>query len=369
MENLPEEVKSQEVQATFDRNASLFFDVAKFTHCQRVARVFAESTMVPDQFQKNIGNCMIALNLADRMQCDPFMLMQNMYIVHGKPGIESKLAIALINQSGKFTPLQFKLEGNGDGRKCTAHAVHKETKEELSQTVSIQMAKAEGWTLKLGSKWKTMPDLMLQYRSAMFFARTFCPEVLLGMQTREELHDFIDLEKRDDGTYEPPESTQELTERIRGSANGPSFRDQWINLRKPGFSTFVYQHLDDFKNASSEDQGDAREKWIGLYPNKPWPLDPKPIDTANKWVEPTEPPDNTLENMRNGVEEEAEKKILEDLHDQLNIFKRQNSELYKLACFERKDKAAEKGLFPPTIDACQSLLDDCNRLKAESLKM
>ena len=45
---------------------------------------------------------------------------------------------------------------------------------------SIAMAKAEGWYAKNGSKWKTMEDLMLRYRSAAFFARTVAPEVALG---------------------------------------------------------------------------------------------------------------------------------------------------------------------------------------------
>ena len=36
-------------------------------------------------------------------------------------------------------------------------------------TVTIAMAKAEGWYGRSGSKWPTMPDLMLSYRSAAFF--------------------------------------------------------------------------------------------------------------------------------------------------------------------------------------------------------
>ena len=38
-----------------------------------------------------------------------------------------------------------------------------------------------------------MPELMLQYRAAAFLVRTYAPEISMGMQTEEELHDIIDV--------------------------------------------------------------------------------------------------------------------------------------------------------------------------------
>jgi hypothetical protein len=34
-----------------------------------------------------------------------------------------------------------------------------------------------------------MPELMLRYRSAAFFARIYAPDITLGMQTAEEVYD------------------------------------------------------------------------------------------------------------------------------------------------------------------------------------
>ena len=51
----------------------------------------------------------------------------------------------------------------------------------------MQMAKAEGWTFN--SKWRNMPEQMLAYRAAAFFARIHCPEALMGAQTVEEVQD------------------------------------------------------------------------------------------------------------------------------------------------------------------------------------
>jgi len=212
MENLP--VKST--------GSSLFLDVERFEFAQRVAKMLATATMVPEHFRNNIGNCMVALNLADRFKVDIFMLMQNVYVVHGKPGLEGKLVIALINQCGKFTPLQFRIENDKDGKpiSCTAYATHKETKEKLEQTVTWEMVKAEGWDRKAGSKWLTMPSLMFQYRSATFFARVYCPEVILGMQTIDEIFDFVDMKKAADGIYEPSEQEKALMEELKKEANG-----------------------------------------------------------------------------------------------------------------------------------------------------
>lgn len=168
----------------------MYFDIQKFDQAQRVAKMLSASTMVPEQFRNNIGNCMIALNFAARTRLDPFMIMQKMYVIQGRPGIEGQLVIALINNSGRFTPLQFRLSGAGKERQCTAFAKDKKTSETCEQTVTWDIVEKEGWNKKTGSKWNTMPDLMFQYRAAAFFGRLYCPEALLGMMTKEELYDI-----------------------------------------------------------------------------------------------------------------------------------------------------------------------------------
>jgi hypothetical protein len=58
------------------------------------------------------------------------------------------------------------------------------------------MAIDEGWLTKNGSKWLTMPEIMLRYRCASLFGRLYAPELLMGLQTVEEVRDVI--EPRDD---------------------------------------------------------------------------------------------------------------------------------------------------------------------------
>lgn len=166
-------------------------DTNRFAQIQRVAALFAESDLVPAVFQGKPANCAVALQMAFRMRVDPMMLMQNMYIVAGRPGIEAKLAIALINSRGPFKgPLQWRFDGTGDDRTCYCYAIHRATDQKCEAAVPWRMVVAEGWLSKSGSKWKTMPEIMFQYRSAMFLGRLYCPEVLLGLPTNDELHDI-----------------------------------------------------------------------------------------------------------------------------------------------------------------------------------
>lgn len=159
----------------------------------RKAEAYAQSTMVPQQYQGNVPNCIIAMEMADRMGASPMMVMQNLYIVHGNPGWSSKFLIASFNQCGRFSAMRY--DWSVDRSRCRAWAVEKATGDRIDgPEVTIEMAKAEGWATKSGSKWKTMPELMLMYRAAAFLVRTHAPEISMGLQTQEEL---VDVEARE----------------------------------------------------------------------------------------------------------------------------------------------------------------------------
>lgn len=213
----------QQLAVQDDGPFAYLMDTARFNHLWRVAATFSKSDMIPAHYQGKPENCLIAMQMATRLNVDPFMFMQNTYIVHGRPGMEAKLATALINMRGPFDgPIQYKFEGEGSDKACTAYAVHKRTRETCSATVTWKMVEAEGWNKKQGSKWLTMPDLMFQYRSAMFLGRLYAPECLMGMQTVDELQDIgtIHVESRElpdiEGDFDPPkEENGQRTEKVK----------------------------------------------------------------------------------------------------------------------------------------------------------
>lgn len=155
---------------------------------QRIAKGFASSDLVPATYKNNVANCIVALEMANRMGASPLMVMQNLYVVHGNPGWSSKFLIASFNQCGRFTAIRY--EWSADKSECTAWATEKSTGERITgPKVTLEMAKAEQWSTKNGSKWKTMPDLMLMYRAAAFLIRTYAPEISMGLMTAEEVED------------------------------------------------------------------------------------------------------------------------------------------------------------------------------------
>lgn len=168
---------------------------AAFEMLQRQAKMFAASSLVPKEFVGNIANCAIGVNIAKRLGADPFMVLQNIDIIHGRPSFRATFLIAMVNASGRFEPLQFRMEGDEGkpNRSCVAWTKSKADGATLEgPKITLDMAKAEGWSTKNGSKWLTMPELMLRYRAAAFFARLYAPDITLGMMTAEEVADTVE---------------------------------------------------------------------------------------------------------------------------------------------------------------------------------
>jgi hypothetical protein len=189
------------------------FDQARAKSAMMVAAQIAASSLIPDHYQRRPENVMVAMYRSTRLGMDLFAYMETTYPVHGRLGHEAKFVVSLINTSGKFkTPLMYEMSGeivrNADltvsqksTRKCKAWAILKDSGEKLSQEVDISMAFLEGWATKPGAdktlktnKWHTMTDIMLQYRAAKFFGNMYCPELVMGLNTKDELEDIADAE-------------------------------------------------------------------------------------------------------------------------------------------------------------------------------
>lgn len=197
-------------------NQSIYRDQSSFEGAQRVALALAKSTMVPLEYQNNVPNVLVALEMANRIGASPLMVMQNLNIISGRPSWGSSFIIATIQSCGRFGPLRYKVTDLGDAtvtitewegpkgdrrakqvpvkirnKSCVAYAIDKASGEVLQgPEVSVAMAVQEGWYTKAGSKWKTMPDLMLNYRAAAFFGRLYAPEIMMGMHTDDEVLDI-----------------------------------------------------------------------------------------------------------------------------------------------------------------------------------
>ena len=190
---MSKEIEIYESEPTRNTNIQSAFSgsIQSFEDAQRIAGALAKSTLVPKDYQGNVANTMIALEMAQRVNASPMAVMQNLYIIHGRPSWSSQFTIAALNGCGRFSPLRFVVDGDGDSKTCYAWAYDRSDGEKLDgPNVSIAMAKAEGWYQKNGSKWKTMPDLMLRYRAAKFFGNLYAPDIMMGMSTEDEVKDI-----------------------------------------------------------------------------------------------------------------------------------------------------------------------------------
>jgi hypothetical protein len=206
----------------YDENALLEVEIEakRFELQQRKAGVYAKSSLVPKDYQGNVGNVLIAENMARRMGADLLMVMQNLYVVQGRPGWSAQFLIGTFNSNGRFSAIKYRFKGDEhtDDWSCQAFCTEISTGDEISGTwVSWLMAKSEGWTTKAGSKWKTMPEQMFRYRAATFLIRATAPEIGLGLLTKEELDDM------------QPETSGDLKEMKRVGLGGMKERMKLVN--------------------------------------------------------------------------------------------------------------------------------------------
>lgn len=162
-----------------------------FQLAYQMAKGLSQSTLVPQQFQNNPANCLIALEQANRLNISPLVCMQNLYVIQGRPSFSSSFIIALINASKKYDmELQFdEEEKDGKPYACTCWT-ELNGRKVSGIRITMDMAEKEGWTKKNGSKWLTISQVMLRYRAAAFFARMNCPELSIGLYSKEELDDM-----------------------------------------------------------------------------------------------------------------------------------------------------------------------------------
>ena len=197
--------------------------IAKFIHqCRdlyKISKMYAASPLMPDVFKNNPAAVISILYTSIQLGIPVVTLANEIYIVHGKAGYSGKMMLTLMKRSGRFRNIVYKTQESDDIVKGTNvkntsswyEAVNVETGQIVKGAkVSIQMAVDEGWYGKPGSKWKTMPEIMLAYRAAAFFVRMHCPEMTMGLMTTDEIEEIerntIDV---------TPKTPEELKEQIR----------------------------------------------------------------------------------------------------------------------------------------------------------
>lgn len=223
-----------QIQEYQDRKTEL--EVKKFELEQRKAKAFVATDFFPAHLRKgnetaNIGTAIIVLDLAQRMNIGALEVAQSIYIIHGKPSFETKFLVARLNSSGLLKGrLQTIVSPDGNSAHC--EAIDAQTGQLLKgTTITMEMARREGWLSKNGSKWQTMPELMMKYRAQSFFINEFFPEVKYGLKTSDEAEDIVTFEPNEQSKTSPKASLNELlssSEKPNSSVGAKNSQTEYI---------------------------------------------------------------------------------------------------------------------------------------------
>ena len=227
---------------------SAFSSIESFENAQRMAKVLVQSSLVPTAYKNNIPNAMIALEMANRIGISPFMVMQNLDVIQGKPSWNSTFIIAILNSCGRFAPLRFEFSGEGEKYGCKAITTDNDGKRLEGTKITWQMVKAEGWFSKSGSKWKTMPDQMFQYRAASFFGRIYAPDLLKGMHSADEMVDMVADTQEQKNTDEEVKRVTMFLEKAKNIEDVNAIEMQMSDELKEEMANILIEYKSKFKS-------------------------------------------------------------------------------------------------------------------------
>lgn len=172
-------------------SSGIWSDQQSFELAQRMGRLLAMSEIAPQSYKGKVADCVIAIDIANRMGLSPLTVMQSSQVVNGNFSWKGTACKAMIDACGKYTSTRYVEVGE---RGTDSWGYYLETTDKQGNivkgvTVDIAMAKADGWYNR-NPKWKSMTELMLKYRAAAFFMRTECAGLSMGFLTSEEIADI-----------------------------------------------------------------------------------------------------------------------------------------------------------------------------------
>lgn len=259
------EIKQRETVSQMSDTKVDMFSARGFALAQRIASAFATSDAVPAQFRSfqlkkangqeqwvenpaAMGNCIVAIEVAQAVGMSVTAVMQNADVIEGKLRWSDRFVVAGINASHRFTPLRFDVKNLGPvtatykektgwdnaARKpiFTDRTVTLDNLQSIAWAlpagfavppnvytldqaraanlpviegppVSMRLAVEEGWYGKAGSKWQTeLKHKMLMMRSGRYFGDIHAPDIVMGIgRTSEEERDIIDVTPQGDGSF------------------------------------------------------------------------------------------------------------------------------------------------------------------------
>ena len=211
-----------------------------------MARLMADSTLLPRAYQKQPANLLFAFELADSIGIPRINALTSIHVIDGKPTASADLIAALVRRAGH------KLRVEGDDTYAEATIIRADDPEYVPTPIRWDAAKAKR-AGKWGSKgpWSQYPAAMLRSRAITEAARMWASDALYGViYTPEELGTVVD----EDGT---PVQQQRPVDRLAQAAAQPldpdAFLDQVEATTDVDALRVLWQHAADLPAERVED--------------------------------------------------------------------------------------------------------------------
>ncbi|MFC0268541.1 RecT family recombinase [Kushneria aurantia] len=190
----------------------LLFNTDAMNHMERLANLMARGkATVPQHLQGNPGDCMAVVMQAAQWRMNPFAVAQKTHLVNGTLGYEAQLVNAVITSMAPtenrleyewYGPWEnvigkFEVRKNNQGKEYQAPAwSFKDEKgcgiqvwatlkgEEEPRVLDLLLTQAQ---VRNSTLWASDPKQQLAYLAIKRWSRLYCPDVILGVYTPDEM--------------------------------------------------------------------------------------------------------------------------------------------------------------------------------------
>ncbi|EFE7959021.1 RecT family recombinase [Escherichia coli] len=226
MENMNIVTAEQQAPNTISATNSIF-NVQALTQLQAVAGLMAQAAVtVPEHLRGNPADCMAIIMQAMQWGMNPYAVAQKTHLVNGVLGYEAQLVNAVISSSNAIVG-RFHYEYEGDWSKCARTREEVVKKPAKGGGTYEKKEIVRGWTcedeqglsVRVGAVlrgeseitwgepvylssvitrnsplWVSNPKQQIAYLALKYWARLYCPAVVLGVYTPDEVEQRTEKE-------------------------------------------------------------------------------------------------------------------------------------------------------------------------------
>ncbi|MCQ9378836.1 hypothetical protein [Methyloversatilis sp. XJ19-49] len=225
-----------EIVAGKASSAGFLANPQNFDEAMRIARVLADSDMVPKDYKGKPQNCLVALQWGADVGLPGLQALQNIAVINGRPSIWGDAALALVQSHPAYVGHREWMEGEGEARAACCAVTRKGAPEHI-QRFSVADAKRAALWGKTGP-WTQYPDRMMQMRARGFALRDRFADALRGLSIGEESQDIAEVDMGTAERVPAPAAPPQRTEPPRAPAL-PDYADDRFAENLPTWKDLV----------------------------------------------------------------------------------------------------------------------------------